>query len=514
MKLQNPLTESDALALAASALLAGIIGIWLLYGLFGHHVIDFLYTSQWLQDRIMTERARFSVTAYYERADQIVLAWLLRFLAVFPLFLIIALKPAGPWVFFLVTLSLYASSTAAVGLLGHAQQSNQLHYSYLAEAFWSGRLNIVLTKPEADALSEVVVYGGRCYVLFPPMPAVLLMPLVLLFGKTFPTILLSIGLAAASVSLMYVWLSRAGFSATVAGWVTVLFGFGTSFWYTAVDGSVWWLAQTAGAFFLLLALVEAYGKRRPLLIGLLIGAATLSRLPLVLSTPFFLYLLWQNRQDTLRRAFWMLSGVGLFCALNMLYNWERFGTVSNVAYAMIPEVAYAPWYKNGIFDLRYIPRNIYAILFQPPVLIEHFPYLVPTAFGLALFWTTPALLLAFAAPGDLSGWAVWATVSLLALPSLLHGWPGGAQFGYRFSLDYTPFLMLLTARGITAVSAAKARLAIIVSCVICLWGLRYNTWIEPKWLFDIDRYYRNVHPDEAKLNAACIAPSTSPDRLR
>ena len=205
----------------------------------------------------------------------------------------------------------------------------------------------------------------------------------------------------------------------------------------------------------------------------------LSRLPIVLATPFFLYLFLREEKDKIPKICAMLLGVGFFCGANMVYNWLRYGHVLDVGYYMIPGVLDEPWYRNGILHISYIPRNIYALLFQPPVLIESFPYIVPSTFGLSLIFTTPALLFIFGARGDASTWALSLTVLLISLPGLFHGWPGAAQFGYRFSLDYTPFLMLLTAKGIGDRVSAKARFLIVLSCCISLWGLRYVTWTEP-----------------------------------
>jgi hypothetical protein len=381
--------------------------------------------------------------------------------------------------FLILSLILYGASTRPIGVLGHVPQSKATHYAYLAESFLKGRSDLDVSDDEARTLIELVPHAGKYYVVYPPMPAVLLMPFVFYFGKTFPTSALSILLAACSVALTYVLLRRYGIPIQVSNWVTTLFGFGTCFWYTSLNGSSWYLAHVTAVFFLLVALVEAYGKRRPLIIGASIGAAMLSRLPIVLATPFFLYLFLREEKDKIPKICAMLLGVGFFCGANMVYNWLRYGHVLDVGYYMIPGVLDEPWYRNGILHISYIPRNIYALLFQPPVLIESFPYIVPSTFGLSLIFTTPALLFIFGARGDASTWALSLTVLLISLPGLFHGWPGAAQFGYRFSLDYTPFLMLLTAKGIGDRVSAKARFLIVLSCCISLWGLRYVTWTEP-----------------------------------
>jgi hypothetical protein len=62
--------------------------------------------------------------------------------------------------------------------------------------------------------------------------------------------------------------------------------------------------------------------------------------------------------------------------------------------------------------------------------------------------TTPVLLLlAWPAHGGAFHRALWITAAAVATPILLYQNSGWIQFGYRFSLDYLPFLILLLAVG-------------------------------------------------------------------
>ena len=112
--------------------------------------------------------------------------------------------------FLILSLILYGASTRPIGVLGHVPQSKATHYAYLAESFLKGRSDLDVSDDEARTLIELVPHAGKYYVVYPPMPAVLLMPFVFYFGKTFPTSALSILLAACSVALTYVLLRRYG----------------------------------------------------------------------------------------------------------------------------------------------------------------------------------------------------------------------------------------------------------------------------------------------------------------
>ena len=141
--------------------------------------------------------------------------------------------------------------------------------------------------------------------------------------------------------------------------MTLLFGFGTIHWYIASVGSAWYFAHITSFLFLTLAIYETFTKRRPFLIGLLLGASYWSRLPTILSLPFFLIMLsdneWlkkSNNPSSLRINFIPLLklglGVGIFVILNFAYNYLRFGTPFDIAYSI--QAKAEPWlYPKGLF---------------------------------------------------------------------------------------------------------------------------------------------------------------------
>ncbi|HSQ49063.1 MAG TPA: hypothetical protein VLL96_05200, partial [Candidatus Deferrimicrobiaceae bacterium] len=69
----------------------------------------------------------------------------------------------------------------------------QNHFVYLAESFLHGQLGVT---GDGIALAEIVPFQGNYYVVYPPMPAVLLTPFVAVFGTAFDQGLLSITLAS------------------------------------------------------------------------------------------------------------------------------------------------------------------------------------------------------------------------------------------------------------------------------------------------------------------------------
>lgn len=162
-------------------------------------------------------------------------------------------------------------------------------------------------------------------------------------------------------------------------------------------------------------------------------------------------------------------GLAIPVIINGFYDYARYQTLLDIGYTII--IKGDPNYTLGLFNLAYIPRHIYAILFQGPILLSSFPYFKPNWMGLGLFFTTPAFLLIFKGPWDkLSKKAALAVICILPI-LITHGTVGFTQFGYRFSLDFTPFLILLTAKGMSKNLTRQEKGLIILSILVNLWAV-------------------------------------------
>jgi len=206
----------------------------------------------------------------------------------------------------------------------------------------------------------------------------------------------------------------------------------------------------------------------------LLGFAALSRLPAALAFPFFLLLIYERHDSwkpRFKQAAYFIIGLAIPIALYMLYNFARYGTILDAGYGLIPGIQQDPYFQQGIFNLAYIPRNIYAIFFQGPLLLNSFPYFKPSWMGLGLFFATPAFIYIFNGPWNkLSKYSALAVLCILP-PLITHGTVGFTQFGYRFSLDFTPFLILLAAKGMRENLGWTEKAVIILSILFNLWGV-------------------------------------------
>lgn len=368
----------------------------------------------------------------------------------------------------------------------------------LAEAFLDGRLDVAAE----PFLNELVPIAGtsRGYVVYPPMPAIVLLPAVAIAGPGLDQAGVSLLLGALNVYLASGVLVRLGLRLETWVTLTLVFGFGSIVWYSAQAGTSWHFAHVCALLFMLLAIRGTQVGWPLWAIGAVYGAAGLSRLPMFLAAPYFAaYLAHVNAADGRRsRPFGWVRPAGrvvrpgavrlgafvrdglvfsigpiLMLAAFFAYNAARFGSPTEAGYELIPGLLDEHQYRFGFFSTVNIPRNLYAMLLTPPRLVEHPPFVQPPLLGgMSLLLTTPLFLWAIRArSGTPFVIGCWAALVAILVPVLLHADPGGAQFGYRYAQDFYPFLLLLTAHGVGRRLSFEATVAAGVGFVVNVWGM-------------------------------------------
>lgn len=351
----------------------------------------------------------------------------------------------------------------------------ETYYNYftrLSESFINGKLYLT---QNPSWLNELVPVNNKYYVVYPPMPAIVLMPYVLIFGENASQTIFSAVLGSLNAVLVYVFLKRLNQSRKTSLLITFFFAFGTNHWYLSSVGSAWFIAHITALFFLLLALIETFGKQRLLLIGLLIGASFWARTPVIFTTLFFYIYLWKKFWPVNKKNFYnfllLNLGIVFFVLLDAGYNFLRFGNFSPLSpYQLIPDIYLDPRFKDGFMNIKFIPLHIDAILLRLPDITNHFPYLIPSLYSTAIWFTSPALIFIFNVKRTAINIASWAAVILTL--SVIFSWAvvGFAQFGYRFAQDVMPFLLILTAYGIGQKPDKFAYLLVALSIIVNFWG--------------------------------------------
>jgi hypothetical protein len=408
----------------------------------------------------------------------------------------------------LIPIGLFLVSWFVYAWLSNGRPTNLDYFLPLADAFLHGRLGL-LEGP--SWLNELVPWSnGLYYVVYPPMPALVLLPAVALFGASFDQAWATVLLGAANVVLMYLLMLGMGVGRRPRVVLSLVWAFGTIVWYSAQAGSSWHIAHVVATTFMLLAILACQRDARPGLIGLLFGATVLARLPMIVAAPFFVaYLIDRTIRETTddRTVFGalrpdrpkvlearpdrarllalgepMLLGLAVAVVGYLMYNQLRFGTPFETGYMLIPGLTEEPQYKDGQFSIVNIPRTLYALFLSGPVQIESFPWVQPRALGgLSIFLTTPLFLWSIKARRpDWFNVGAWLAVGLLLIPIVVHADPGGLQFGFRYAQDFYPFLFLLTVRGLEGRLSFEAWLAIAIGAVVNLWGMgaTYYDWFQ------------------------------------
>jgi hypothetical protein len=347
----------------------------------------------------------------------------------------------------------------------------------LADAFLHGRLSIPVDRPWME-LVPVPDGGGAEYSPFPPVPALTLMPVIAALGL-FPGVgelsgnVMAALIGAVNVALAWYLLAAIGVALRPRLVIAIGFAFTTHWWVAGMAGTHHYAAVVA-TFFLLVALHLGVRRRLPALAGLTLGLAAASRLPTGLALPLLLAL-FADRWRPSRAHVQLLAGLAVPAALFAAYNLARFGSPFDSGYLHIPSgefglVTDEPWFRHGLISPLYIPRHLYAIFIQGPVLVDGLPYLKPSLTGLSLTLSAPFLFWAVNARGPLVA-VTWLSIGLVLLPDVMHGSWGFAQFGYRFVLDAVPLLLLLLGWAFRERASWSLVAAVAVGVAVHTWGI-------------------------------------------
>jgi hypothetical protein len=352
--------------------------------------------------------------------------------------------------------------------------SGNPHFVYQAQAFLHGRWDLAIN----PATNDLVVLHGKLYTIFPPFPALLLLPFVALFGTATSDILFTSICSAVNLGLLYLLLEQArALGLTRRLWlenavIAILLWLGSINLWLSLRGELWFTAHIVGMTCTLLALILAL-RRRFTWSAILLGCAFFTRGTLLLAFPLLFFMAWQNDpSDNLFVRLWAalrartlavaaipwrrLAGpaivLGVVALLYIARNLAVFGSPLESGYNIIIAQRYHVQY--GVFSIHYVWPNLLANFFSYPHINFNGPLdLVPHidwlngGFGVGVFFTTPVFLLLFRrnrAFHPLRA-ALWLTIGLLTVSVLLFHWTGWYQFGARYLFDAYPFAFLLLA---------------------------------------------------------------------
>lgn len=353
-------------------------------------------------------------------------------------------------------------------------------FFYLADAFLHGRTWLDF-RPGAN---DVIIVGDRFYVPFAPFPAIALIPVVAVLGAVGADQIesgINAALAAGGVGMCWWLVGRIGVARLRDRfWLALLFGFSTQILWVTTRGGVWHTGHLVATILTLGCLIELWGSRRAWLIGLLAGAAFLTRAPLAFAVPFYALLLVERPGSwsiPWRRWIWLIVGVVPAIVVFFAYNQIRFGTPLESGYGLATLPGFLEKQREqGLFSLAHVPMNLDYFLVHLPFVIPEFPYLRPDGLGLSVLITSPGLLFASRADWrDPRSWWLLGAAVLVLIPSLLYYGGGWLQYGYRYFLDSVPFVLALCALAAVKRGSIGLRWKVLIAfgTVVMFIGVRW-----------------------------------------
>jgi len=330
------------------------------------------------------------------------------------------------------------------------------HFSLLALSFIK---NDLFLSPNNFPPGDYVDYFGKQYLFFGPMPSILLMPPVAIWGKNFPQITLSFVSLAITYIAIFLLTRKLKFTKIESIWLANFFVFGTVLYFVGLVNISAYVVQAVGTAIIVLSLLEYFTKRRWLVIGILVSVAGATRITLFGTAIFFVLELLRNRRKPgfPKSMIYLLIPIIFSLAILGIYNFRRFHSFFDTGYTRNVSVLDKNYLNNqlGWFNPVHIPANLYVLLVMAPEPIKkpsvefalQFPYLKANGMGLAIWFTSPLFLYLLLAKKETYTFPAAIGIIVLLIPSLLYMGIGASQYGYRYSLDFLPllFLVLLSA---------------------------------------------------------------------
>ncbi|HLL24724.1 MAG TPA: hypothetical protein VK427_21475, partial [Kofleriaceae bacterium] len=278
--------------------------------------------------------------------------------------------------------------------------------------------------------------GHTAYVSFPPAPSLIMLPGALIGGRAANDVIPTLLVAALILPLAFAVLRRlaaAQLSLRTRAedlWLVAMLAFGSVLFFSSVQGKVWFTAHVVGVA---LALVYAWASieaRAPVLAGIALGLAALTRTSMAFMFPLFVLEAWRMARDrglVLRPLVRFVVPVVAFAIVGMIYNHVRFGSPTEFGHSYLALGDFRPVRQQvqieqfGLASYHYLERNLAVAFTLLPDLLPRAPHVQISGHGLALWVTTP--LLAFLLwPRDRPPIhrTLWLTVALVALPPFLY----------------------------------------------------------------------------------------------
>jgi hypothetical protein len=427
------------------------------------------------------------------------------------------------------SLIIYATFLAAYCLISGnrlLRQSGDIHFNYQADMLLHGRLDLGHPPPNSNDWAEVEYLhlksgrtvagaylrsypshfhelGGKVetilpgdvqnrwkkyYVSFPPFPSLLFLPFIAIFGLGFNDVIFTIFLAALAPTLLFVVLrklaARGDSSRSEADdlWLTAMFGFGTVFLYTSIQGAVWYTAHVVATVLVGLFVLASLNARYPIWAGICLGGILLTRPHIAAWGLFFLYEAWRSNPVASdgKTHFWqripwskvikVAIPVVILGGIGFAFNYARFRDPGEFGHFYLNVRWTDRIQRYGLTNFAFLARNLTCAFTLTPRIFNKPPFVQMSWHGMSMLITTPALIYVVwpRVKTDLHR-VLWILIIPIALAGFCYQNDGWVQFGYRFSNDFLFALMILLAVGGRPMTRTW-KLLIVIGIAVNLFG--------------------------------------------
>ena len=320
-------------------------------------------------------------------------------------------------------------------------------YSLQAMSWLSGRLDM----GKNYEWLELAVYNGKYYLSFPPLPSVVMLPFVLLFGEKTPSNLVSALYGIFTAMIAYKILKKAGMKRGGAVFFAIAYVWGSNMLWLSTSGGVWFLAQGLNMLLLTACVYFAQQKMRVAAYAMAALAVGCRPFSVCMFLPLMAYFYMADKDrpmaDRIRGQIRSLIIPAFIALCYMLYNYVRFGNVLEFGHNYLPEFTES---EKGQFSLSYILPNLYNLLLRPVTLRADLTLEYPLFDGFMFYIANPMFLIWFAAvvkdvlQKKLDAVRLCIVIAILAELLLLcaHKTLGGWQFGARYTVDMLPMALM------------------------------------------------------------------------
>jgi hypothetical protein len=392
---------------------------------------------------------------------------------------------------------LFLCLVAALGILAALFHIHYTHPSY-ASHFIAQDQRWLMGRLDVTGLigHDYILINGKQYIVYPPGPALLMLPFVATLGSHFSDIWFTWLLGALNGVLTFRllevlrarnWTERNQREHLV---LALTFCFGTIALWLTLGGTVWFTAQTL-AITCILGMIHGTLIHRWWQASTCLGFALLTRSPDVLAGIFVLVAFiqsegclkvqprWQWHWPSLQRSIALASPFLVALFVYMLHNTMYFGSPLDSGYNLQVQQNY-PQVYNGLLSWHYIWPNFVVDFLNMPTFNFNQPFDITPGVdflrggnGMSIFFTTPLVLLCtLPAYTTMPRWlriTTWGTSGILLAFSLLWNGTGWYQVGARYLFDCYPFLWLLLGTRVghlTRLWLALAAWGVVVNIVL------------------------------------------------